>query len=174
MPDTDTLHGVLLPGDDQDQHLLLLTSAGVGGDAGAWCEPKVHPMAVHDGGGGSKGEVGSPAVGISKPARTSICGYARSPHRNLDVLSHDGRCKERVKVPTRARERCPAVHIFPRGIVCALLSCECCHVLIVNVPVRVYRFAPSLNTNAMDRHDAPGVDSHPLPGHVWVGTPRQS
>ena len=29
MPDTDTLRGALLPGEDQDQHLLLLTSAGV-------------------------------------------------------------------------------------------------------------------------------------------------
>ena len=30
MPDTDTLRGALLPGEEQDQHLLLLTSSGVG------------------------------------------------------------------------------------------------------------------------------------------------
>eukprot|EP00964_Phaeocystis_antarctica_P118431 scaffold82221_cov66-Phaeocystis_antarctica.AAC.4 len=83
-------------------------------------------------------------------------------HRDPDVLCRDGRYKEGVKVAARARENCPAVHIAPRGIVGAVLNCECCHVLIVKAMSRT----ACLNSNAMDRHDAPGVDSHPLPGSV--------
>ena len=85
-------------------------------------------------------------------------------HRNTDVLRHDGRGKEGIKVAARVGESCPAIHVAPRGIVSAMLNGECCH-LLPNIRT-------TLHSNAVDRQSAPGVDSHPLPSSACTGRPR--
>eukprot|EP00964_Phaeocystis_antarctica_P001253 scaffold662_cov59-Phaeocystis_antarctica.AAC.2 len=85
--------------------------------------------------------------------------YVTDPgqHRDPDVLCHDGRCEAGVKVATRAREGCTAVHVDPRGTVGAVLDGDGGHVLTIVI-------GACLNSDAIDRHVAPGVDLHPLPG----------
>ena len=87
-------------------------------------------------------------------------------HRNTDVLCHDGRGKEGIKIAARVGESCPAIHVTPGGIVSAMLNGECCH------PLSVKAVTTTLHPNAVDQQSAPGVEPHPLPSSAFKGRPR--